>query len=66
MFTAGLRRALLQVGADHEVIQIGVPFDLQDVWFAANLTIFYVALLPSRAGIDGCGIPFTTACTLKS
>ena len=46
-------------------MDVCIPFDLQEVRFAANLAVFDIALFRSGAGIDHGLIRFTAAGALE-
>jgi hypothetical protein len=54
-----------QFRANQELAQLGVPPNLQHIWTATNLAIFYIGLLASGRFIDGRFVPLTAGGALE-
>lgn len=62
----GIECLLFQFCYGHEHASGGVPGDMQDIRFAADLAIFNVALSLATRRIDGSLIPFPASGTLEA
>src|SRR5450432_4831489 len=61
-----MRLSAFKLGAEGVLLSCPVPLDLKDVWLAAHLAIFDVALPVSRRLIHHRLIPLSTACALEA
>jgi hypothetical protein len=55
-----------KLGMDHKGLVGGAPAYVEDVWLAADLTVFDVALVAAGGLIDDSLVPLPAACALKS
>ncbi len=60
------REISLQFGSDEELLRRSVILDLQNVWFAAHLAIFHVALAAAGSRVHGGGVPLAATCALEA
>ena len=62
----GACMALLQFGCDKEFLGRRVVVDPQDVWLAADLAVFYIALPAPGGLVDGGRVPFSAGGALEA
>jgi hypothetical protein len=57
---------LFQLRSDHSFLRLPVPFHVQQIRLATDLTVFHVGLAPTRRFIDGSLVPLAATRALKA
>ena len=59
-------RRLLELGGNPELIFFRIVFEKEQVWLAADLAVFHVALTTPGGFVDGGDVPLAAACALEA